>query len=195
MSARLLSLPTRRIGIRLGLALLAATLPARAIESDPGLLETQVKAAYLYKFTSYVQWPDTALPGGNGGLVIGVMDADDLAGELDHILRDRHVASGQRGVMLKRLKLGMPLSGVQVLFVGRQDADRLKQALAAAQAQPVLTVTESPGGLDAGSMINFVVEDSHVRFEIARGTAERNNLRLSARLLAVARQVRNEVAQ
>jgi hypothetical protein len=95
-------------------------------------------------------------------------------------------------ILVKVLKPDQGAGGVQVLFVGRQEEARLKRLLDDVRARPVLTVTEASGALNAGSIINFVLQDNRLRFEIALGTAERNGLKLSSRLLAVALQVTRE---
>jgi hypothetical protein len=76
-----------------------------------------------------------------------------------------------------------------VLFIGQSDAPRLAETLAAAKGQALLTVTESDSAIAHGSMINFVAEDQRVRFDIAPASAERGQLKISSRLLAVARRV------
>jgi hypothetical protein len=97
---------------------------------------------------------------------------------------------GGRPVSVKRVKPGEPLTGVHILFVGRAESTRLAQMVQAAQPRAMLTVTESDGALAQGSMINFVLVDRRVRFEVALDSAEKNGLKLSSRLLAVAQQVR-----
>ncbi|QDQ25003.1 YfiR family protein [Chitinimonas arctica] len=169
------------------LAWLFASLTASWADSE---IEYQVKAAYLYKFTSYVEWPESVFSQADSALTIGVLDADVLAEELGKLLVGRTV--NNRHIVLKRLKPGAPLTGVQILFIGRHEADRLKALLESLQAQPILVVTESAGALNLGSVINFVQVDNRIRFEISRGMAEKNSLKLSARLLAVAQQIRNE---
>ena len=76
-----------------------------------------------------------------------------------------------------------------MLFIGRSDSGRLAEILAAAQGRALLTVTESEEGLELGSMINFVVVEDKVRFDVAPPPAESGNLKISARLLGVARKV------
>jgi hypothetical protein len=77
-----------------------------------------------------------------------------------------------------------------MVFVGRESA-RLVSIARSLAGTPVLIVSEAPGALEQGSMINLVVSDGRVRFEVAPQTAERNGLRISSRLLAVAQSVRS----
>jgi hypothetical protein len=87
------------------------------------------------------------------------------------------------------VRRGEALGGLHVLFIGQADGARLAETLAAARGQPLLTVTESDNAIAHGSVINFVAEDQKVRFDIALPSAERGQLKISSRLLAVARKV------
>ncbi|MDN3576541.1 YfiR family protein [Chitinimonas viridis] len=168
--------------------MLCCLLPMVAAASD-GALEYKVKAAYLYKFSSYIEWPDSAFTSPDAPLIIGVLGADAVAHELEALLAGR--SSQQHPLALKRLQAGADLAGIHILFIGKREADNLKPLLQPLQTRPVLVVTESANALAAGSIINFVLHDQRVRFEIALGKAEHSGLKLSARLLAVATQVRN----
>ncbi|MDB5824344.1 MAG: hypothetical protein JWR21_3048 [Herminiimonas sp.] len=161
---------------------------AAAMESDPGLLERSVKAAYLYKFLSYVEWPPAALNQPGSPFVIGIAGADAVASELMTLANGRTVDN--RPVMVKPLNFGESFAGVHILFIGQQEAPRQKQWLVQAARRPVLTVTESNGGLQDGSCINFRQVEGRIRFEISLAAAEGNALKLSSRLLSVALDVK-----
>lgn len=150
-------------------------------------LEQQVKAAYLYKFCSYVEWPPNAFAAADSPIKIGVLGADALADELAQTVVGRTVNG--RTVTVRKLHRDDPISGINVLFIGRASGSRLAEILAAAKGQPTLTVTESEGALATGSIINFVLVDGKVRFEVAPKTALTAYLNISARLLAAAYKV------
>lgn len=158
--------------------------------ADAGLLESRVKAAFLYKFADYVEWPDSVFAQSDTPVTIAVVGADAVAAELGQAVEGRKV--DDRTVTVKRLKPGDSLSGVHILFVGSGAAAQTGTLLQAARSQSILTVTESEGALAQGSVINFIVVDRRVRFEISRGSANKNKLRLSSRLLAVAQHVTEE---
>lgn len=160
---------------------------ASAAGSGASDIEYQIKAAYLYKFAAYVEWPPAAFAEANTPVTIGVVGADDVAAELNNIKGNQTV--NNRAVQIKLIKPGDPLTGVQILFIGRQESARLKRWLDSVQAQPVLTVTEWTGALGAGSVINFVPVDDRIRFEVSAASAERSGLKISARLLSVAQKV------
>ena len=149
--------------------------------------EYQVKAAFLYKFAGYVEWPDGAFESVELPFTFGVLGAEALADELTRVVEGRTLNG--RSVAVQRLKLGASLVGVHVLFVGQGSAMPMAPLQQWVQQRPVLVVTESEGALERGSMINFVLAERRVRFEIAPDTAEKNGLRLSSRLLAVAQKV------
>jgi len=163
---------------------LASPRPAQA---DAQADEYRVKAAFLYKFGSYIEWPSGSFARADSPVTIGVMGAEALAEELAQIVAGRNVNG--RPVRVRRLRPGDPIAGLHVLFVGRADGGRLAEILAAARGQALLTVTESEEGLELGSMINFVVVEDKVRFDIAPPPSESSNLKISARLLGVARKV------
>ncbi len=168
--ARLLRACALSIGVAAGVA---APRPAQA---DAQADEYRVKAAFLYKFGSYVEWPSGSFARADSPVTIGVMGADALADELAQIVAGRNVNG--RPVLVRKLRPGDPIAGLHVLFIGRSDGRRLAEILAAARGQALLTVTESEEGLELGSMIN-----------IAPPPSESSNLKISARLLGVARKV------
>jgi hypothetical protein len=145
-----------------------------------------VKAAFLYKFAGYVEWPDGSasddLP-----LTIGVLGSADMADELAQITSGRTV--NNRPVRIRQLEEGESLAGLHVLFVGSIDGRGLDTLLSAARDLPILTVTDAPGALASGSTINFTFDRDRVRFEVSLPAAERSRLKLSSRLLAVAQRV------
>ncbi len=178
-------------------ALLVASLlvaapigPLRAEAPAPGsaVTERSVKAAFLYKFLAFVEWPPSAFPETDTPVVFGVLGADDLAAELAEISAGR--TFNNRAIVVRRLTEGDAVTGVQVLFVGRGEHARLRVIAQHLAGHPVLTVTDVPGGLDQGMMVNFVMVGGRVRFEISVEAAEKSGLRMSSRLLAVAQFVR-----
>jgi hypothetical protein len=169
------------------LVVAASVAGPRAAQADAQADEYRVKAAFLYKFGSYIEWPGHVFSSTDSPLAIGVMGADALADELAQIVSGRSVNS--RSVQVRKVRPGDSIAGLHVLFIGRADSGRLAGVLAAARGRALLTVTESDDALELGSTINFVVVDDKVRFDVAPPPAESGNLKISARLLAVARKV------
>jgi hypothetical protein len=158
-----------------------------AAQPGPDVAEQQVKAAYLHKFLDFVEWPASAFGSPQSPYVIGVAGAEALAGELEALVARRR--PNGRPVVARRLRAGETAAGLHVLFVGRDVGARTAALLSAAEQRPVLTVTETDEGFAAGSVIGFAVEDKRVRFDVALRRAEAHELKISSRLLGVARRV------
>ena len=168
-------------------AMLGACAQACWAQAEPQAVEHQVKAAFLYKFLGFVEWPPQSFERADSPLVIGVLGSDALADELMAMVADRTV----RGHPLeaRKIRRGDSLAELHVLFVGRTESAALQGLLGTTKGRSLLTVTESDEALTHGSTINFVVVDNKVRFDVALGPAEQRNLKISSRLLGVARKV------
>jgi hypothetical protein len=161
---------------------------ARADEHKTAL-ELQVKAAFLYKFAGYVEWPADAFPAADTPVTIGVVNDEAMAEALSKLVAGR--TSSGRPVAVAALKPGEPIPAVHLLFIGASEEARLKAEVQAVAGRPILVVTEQEGAFAHGSMINFVLARGRVRFEVALKAVEANGLTLSSRLLSVAQTVRN----
>ncbi|APV48825.1 hypothetical protein BWI17_03510 [Betaproteobacteria bacterium GR16-43] len=169
----------------LALVLATACVPARA--QDGPITEESIKAAFLYKFPGFVDWPSPALERSDEPVVIGVYGSDDVGAELLSLSATR---KGGRPLVVKSVRNTEGLKDTHVLFIGAKERSRAPEMIRAAQHAGVLTVTDWDGALRMGSVINFVTTpDGRVRFEISLEPAEKSRLRLSSRLLAVAQQV------
>jgi len=182
-----LALPWLMSGLTSGLAGLRP-LPAAA--QDPGGAqggEYPLKAAFLYKFLNFVEWPASAFERPDSPLLIGVMNADALAEAFARIAAER--SSQGHPLTVRKLRAGESAAGLHVLFIGRSAAAQLAAILAAARSQPLLTVSESSDAFELGSVVDFVVEDGKIRFDVSQRAAERAQLKISSRLLTLARRV------
>jgi hypothetical protein len=155
-----------------------------AIDEAATLLERRVKAALLYRLTNYVEWPSTAFSSPDAPFNIGIAGADQLAAELTEFAAERRILNRPLLVQ-RRARSADAMKNAQVVFVGREEAAQLSNIIRSAPPS-ALIVTESEDGLRHGSVINFLVVDGQVRFEVSLEAAQRRNLRLSARLLSVA---------
>jgi hypothetical protein len=158
-----------------------------AAERTP--LERSVKAAFLYKFAGYVEWPQLSPQQQGAPIVIAVAGADDIMPELEQAIAGRTI--NERPIAVRRIAEGDSLAGVHILFIGTQERVRIATWLRAAQMYPVLIVTEGEGSLAMGSALNFVIHDGRVRFEASPEAAEKKGLKLSSRLLGVASNLRS----
>ena len=179
---RFLTLPFAAIlGAVAMLLLLSSAAQAEAT------LERQIKAAHLYKFAGYVEWPDTAFATASAPILIGVLGDDLMVADLAQIVSGRTIDA--HPVQIRRIRPGEPVAGLHVLFVDHTERGRMGD-LRAAGGPPLLVVTEHEAALEQGSVINFRVIGGRVRFEVALDNAERRGLKLSSRLLTVAHFVR-----
>lgn len=149
---------------------------------------SSVKAAFLYKFPAFVEWPASTFQRPDDALVIGVSGNDAVADDLEQVVAGRLIDG--RPVLVRRLRDGEGAAGLHVLLAGGRES-RAREAIAATPG-PVLVVTDQATGLRLGSVINLVVEDGRVRFAASLPAAEARGLRLSARLLAVAQTVEGQ---
>lgn len=175
----------RGFPVLLALFLLLRCIPGMAqVEAS----EYEVKAAFLFQFANYVEWPAETFNDPESPLVFGILDADDLAENLEQMVADRTFRG--REILVRRLQTSTPLDGIHVLFVGRAGGAGGESILLDASSMSVLTVTETPPH-PSGSVINFEIVDNRVRFDIALMPAAQGNLRISSRLLQVAQRVTN----
>lgn len=165
----------------LGAALEAQPTSAAATSAES---ETETKAAFLYNFGSYVQWPRDAAA--SEPITIAVLNAAGIEQALERLVQGRTLQN--RPVRVRRLRSIDELADDEILFIGAAENFRLRQ-LVAAVAGPTLIVTDAPDGLTAGSMINFQLVDRRVRFEVRLPAAEAAGLVLSSRLLSAALRV------
>lgn len=160
------------------------SMPSRALADEAdALLERRVKAALLYRFTNYVQWPESSFQKATTPFTIGIAGADTLAAELTAFSAERQVHD--RPLVVRRRTSPDAFNNAQIVFIGRDDHPNLAAIVRAAPPN-ALIVTESPQGLQHGSVINFIVVEGQVRFEISLQAALERNLHLSSRLLSVA---------
>ena len=170
------------------LVLAAWSAPGTRVDDAPSQPEPGIKAAFLYRFLSYVEWRPEAFARPASPLVVGLLAADDIGDALRQLVAQRTV--GDRPVEVRRLRRGDSLDGIHMLFVGRAESTRVAQLAPDAQRRGVLLVTDFEGALDEGSAINLVVIANRVRFEVSLDATEKSGLKLSSRMLAVALWVR-----
>ena len=170
-------------------------LPAEAgmFASDPQapidahLGERRVKAAYLYKFASYVEWPQGAFANPDSPVVIGVAGDAALRDELARMVQDKSI-NGRR-VQVRTVHPGHPGSGIHVLYAGELadgERDWLRRHLA---SQPVLLVSDLAQARALGSMVHFVAVDQRLRFDVDLRPVTAGRLKVSALMLSAARRV------
>ena len=178
----------RRVIALVTWALLPAGLGSSTFAQAPG--EYQVKAAFLYKFTKFVDWPQE--PGGDapGSLVICVVGDDPFGDTLDKVVEGKSV-NGQ-SIIVRRMKSIQNAQACRIAFISSSEKARFRLLLDFLKGSSVLTVGDTEGFAEMGGVINFTMEEDHVRFEINVDAAKRARLNISAKLLGLAKIVRTE---
>jgi len=173
----------RPISILVCFLALAVTAEAQSARAP----EYEVKAAFLYNFARFVEWPSQAFPSPSAPFRICVLGRDPFGDAVSNIVKGKTISG--RSIHNMQVQSPAEARSCHVLFLSQSDPETLKQGLERLRDLPILTVGESAGFLPLGGMINFVLEQDRVRFEVNLAAAERHHLKLSSKLLAVARVV------
>lgn len=158
-----------------------------AAGKNPGLTEYQLKALYLYNFTKFTDWPDSAFASADAPIVIAIVGEDPFGKTLDELV-DHDIVRGHP-LVVKRLRAGDDPRGCQILFICRDVKNKLPALLQNLKGSPVLTVGDFTDFADQGGMVNLVLAQENVKCEINRASAEEAGLKISAKLLRLARIV------
>ncbi|HEX9943461.1 MAG TPA: YfiR family protein [Thermoanaerobaculia bacterium] len=170
------------------LLLLAGGLAAATAAAQPlATSEYAVKAAFLYNFARFVEWPATAFRGPRDPMTFCVLGEDPFGGELDQMISGKTVMGRQ--IVVRRVAQLAGLEECRILFVSSSERPRLAQVLAAVGDRAVLTVGEEESFVRAGGIIGFVIRQNRVRFQVDRGAAARAGLAISSQLLELAEAV------
>ena len=149
--------------------------------------EYAVKAAFLFHFAQFAEWPPTAFKGANAPLTFCTLGDDPFRGALDASISGKTIEN--RPLRVQHLKQLQEVEACQVIFIGADDKKRIPALLASLKDSPVLTVGESEHFAQEGGMIGLFLEENKIRFEINLASAEHAKLKLSSRLLTLAKTV------
>lgn len=164
---------------------LMTAAPSHAQSTDSSdSSEYLIKAGFTYNFAKLMEWPSGAFAQPDSPIVIGVLGTDPFNGTLDQVLKGKQ-ANG-RAFEVKHLKWGADLKGCNILFVSDSETAHLDELFHNVKGLPILTIGDTPGFAQRGGIINFVVEDNRVRFEINADAAKQANINISSRLLSLA---------
>jgi hypothetical protein len=150
--------------------------------------EYEVKAAFLYNFARFVEWPNSVSPDPNGPLVIAILGRDPFGAEIDRAIEGKTV-NGRR-LVIKRFSSLETYEQCHILFVSSSERGNLPRILAAVRTSSVLTVSETDRFAQIGGIINFITIENRIRFEINQAAAARVGLKISSKLLSLGRVVR-----
>ena len=165
----------------------ASGLPPRTKAESNSTSEFDVKAAFLFRFAQFVEWAPGAFENVDSPLTYCTIGEDAFRGALDDSVKGKRV--GDRELRVRHLKEREQVEGCQVLFIGAAQRARQSEQLTNASGRPVLTVGETEHFARDGGIIGFCLEEQKVRFEINLNAAEQAQLKISAKLLSLAKSV------
>ncbi len=175
-------------GIACALGVLLVAGGAVAVAQNGGAAkygEYEVKAAFLLNFMQFVEWPAGALPPAGTPLVIGVLGEDPFGLMLEQTIEGETIHG--RPLTIRRARRLTDLKDCHLVFVCRSEKPNLREIASALRGYPVLTVSDVEQFCRHGGMIGLVTEGGRIRFEISQEAAEQAGLKISSKLLRLAR--------
>lgn len=171
----------------LAMPMMICVLLASAPAQDVPFSEYQVKAAYLYNFAKFVEWPPASFASASANFQMCILGPDPFGDELRNLTRDKAVNGHPFEV--RNVADTLQTKGCQILFVASSEHKHLKQIFDALLGTSVLTVGENEGFAARGGIINFFLQNGRVKFEVNPKAAEQSGLKISSKLLSVAKIV------
>jgi hypothetical protein len=168
-------------------ALCSINSPAAEIASKPPS-EYEVKAAYLFNFAKFVEWQPDAFTVENPSFIIGILGNDPFGSIIDNTVAGNMV--NDKKFIIKRFKSSAEVDFCHILFISSSEESRIAETLEKVSRKGILTVGDAKSFLDSGGIINFVLVENKVRFEINLGAAEKAGLKISSKLLKLATLVK-----
>jgi len=173
-------------------AMLLASLCGIAWTAPPPT-EYQVKAAYLFNFGQFVEWPVAAWDSPQAPFAICIVGEDPFGSTIDEVVRGESIKGHQ--LVIRRFTASDAISGCNILFMGRSEASNVERILDSLRGHSILTVTDSAGTESRDAVIVLVTENNRVRMRINVAAARANNLVISSKLLRPAEVVGREPAR
>lgn len=175
---------------RLTKLILLAALPVIPISggdahADAPSREYQLKAAFIYNFAQFVEWPSNAFSNPSAPFVIGVVGDPSLGGTLEQAVKGK--TAGKREIVVKYFANSAAVDHAHILFVSASERDRLGDLVKRATAESTLTIGDFDGFTAASGMVRFMTEDNRLRFEVNLDATNQGHLKFSAQLLKLAR--------
>lgn len=172
------------LALLLLLALVSALTGAAAAPGENRQEDASARAAYLYSFLGYIEWPSRSLPLTDSPLVIGVLNADDVAAELLLTTLGRKI--NNRAVTIRRLQSGDSLDDIHLLYIGPGEPQQVQGLVRQVPQRWTVTVTDDGSSDALAGVINFRHSEGRLRFDVSQAAAERGDFKLSSRLMSVA---------
>ncbi len=146
--------------------------------------EYRIKAAYLFNFAKFVEWPESSFSDSSEPIKIGILGTDPFLETLNQTVTGKTVKG--RKFILQRFKKVQDLEFCHILFISTSERRRISQIIKKINGTSTLTVSESSNFIDDGGIIRLLNKDNKVRFEIGLSAAQQADLRISSRVLRLA---------
>ena len=188
----------KKVGL---LIVITCLLSAMALGSHAEALDSSdsseylIKAGFIYNFAKLVEWPTASFAQPDSPIVIGILGEDPFGATLDRIVADKKING--RGFAVKRVKWSRDFKDLRdcnILFVSSSEKEHIESVIDAMKGLPILTIGDAPGFAKRGGVMNFVLEDNKVRFEVNVEAAKHADLTISSRLLTLAKIVQQVAA-
>ena len=147
--------------------------------------EYQVKAVFLYNFTQFIEWPQSAFNSADDPFIIGIIGDDPFSSYLDEAIAGEKV--GTHPLVIKRFNEVREISECHMLYINSDDLDWVRRVLSYVSHKNILTVSEVPDFNRYGGIIRFFTEDKRIRLQINVEKSKDAQLNISSKLLSVAK--------
>lgn len=162
-------------------AILSAQSPAR---------EYQIKAVFLFNFTQFVEWPESAFPSEETPLVIGILGEDPFNSYLDEVISNEKV--NNHPLIIQRFKSIEQIKTCHILFISKSHMDKMTKIMSSLKGKNTLTVSDGSNFIKEGGMVRFVTVNKKIQFQINPEAVKSADLAVSSKLLRLAEIVSNK---
>ena len=174
----------RYLAALISIAILVSTAtPLSARTEEPLLYEYRIKAAFLYNFAKFIQWPESAFIDPESPVFICILGKDPLTGALQNLTAK--TVRGRR-IVISQIENVRSVKECHILFVTKSEKTRAKHTLSKLKGSPVLTVSDMDDFVKADGMIGMVRVENKIRFQINLVSAQDSGLTISSQLLKLA---------
>lgn len=173
----------------LGITLSSGWIPCTDADDSAELLEYKIKTAFLFNFAKFIDWPANSFNSDTNEFTIGIIAPPKLA-SATKILRNKTVKGAP--VKIITFESAEELQPCHILFLAENDSKLIADVINKFKNSPVLTVADVSGFASQGGVINFIKVDNTIRFEINPEAAQKKDLKISSKLLSLARIVETE---
>jgi hypothetical protein len=169
------------------MAVLSVTGALKRVDAVSSPTDRDVKAAFVYNFAKFVEFPSGTFSSADSPIIIGIFGDDQFSSTIEKLIKGKSV-DGRR-LEVRRFEKPRDCDACQMLFVGSSDSERVSSALDRVRSTTLLTIGDSDGFTRRGGVIGFVVDREKIGFEINVGAAKRHGLKISSKLLNLAKAV------